>query len=75
MMNMEFLLLISSKKFFRMFELKQIMRQRDSKVSAKMLNRLRDGTQTTENINNFEEKTIANYRNLQITCSINRRLV
>ena len=59
-MNMKFLLLISSKNFFRMFELKQIMRQRESKVSAEMLNGLTDGKQTTEDINNFEEKTIAN---------------
>lgn len=59
-MNMKFLLLISSKNFFRMFELEQIMRQRESKVSAEMLNGLTDGKQTTEDINNFEEKTIAN---------------
>ena len=55
MMNMKFLLLIPSKNFFRMFELEQIMRQRESKVSAEMLNGLTDGKQTTEDINNFEE--------------------
>ena len=55
MMNMKFLLLIPSKNFFRMFELEQIMRQRESKVSAEMLNGLTDGKKTTEDINNFEE--------------------
>ena len=55
MVNMKFLLLIPSKNFSRMFELEQIMRQRESKVSAEMLNGLTDGKQTTEDINNFEE--------------------
>ena len=34
------------KKYFRMFELDEIMRQRESKVFAEILNRLREGNHT-----------------------------
>ena len=43
---------------FKMFELKQIMRQRESKTFAEMLNRLREGNQTEEDQIKFKERII-----------------
>ena len=42
-MNVVSLFLISGKSFSKMFELKQIVRQRESKQFAEMLNRLKEG--------------------------------
>lgn len=42
-MNVVSLSLISGKSFSKMFELKQIVRQRESKQFAEMLNRLKEG--------------------------------
>ena len=43
---------------FRMFELHEIMRQRESKEFAEMLNRLREGNHTVEDIANFKQRLI-----------------
>lgn len=43
---------------FKMFELKEIMRQRDSKVFAEILNRLREGKHTTDDILKLKERLI-----------------
>ena len=43
---------------FKMFELRKIMRQRESKHFAEMLNRLREGNHSTEDILKFKEKII-----------------
>lgn len=45
-------------ELFKMFELKQIMRQRESKTFAEMLNRLREGNQTEEDLIKFKERII-----------------
>ena len=45
-------------ELFKMFELKQIMRQRESKQFAEMLNRLREGKHTSEDIMKFKERII-----------------
>ena len=45
-------------ELFHMFELTEIMRQRDSKTFAEMLSRLREGKQTEENILKFKERII-----------------
>ena len=37
-------------ELFKMFELNQIMRQRQSKLFAEMLNRLREGNHTNKDI-------------------------
>ena len=37
-------------ELFKMFEMKQIMRQRESKEFAELLNRLREGNHTNEDI-------------------------
>ena len=42
-MNVVSLSLISGKSFSKMFELKQIVRQRESKQFSEMLNRLKEG--------------------------------
>lgn len=41
---------------FKLFEMKQIRRQRESKQFAEMLNRLREGNHTTEDIMNLKKK-------------------
>ena len=43
---------------FRMFELNDIMRQRDSKVFAELLNRLREGKHTESDILKLKERVI-----------------
>ena len=43
---------------FKMFELREIMRQRESKHFAEMLNRLREGNHSTEDILKFKERII-----------------
>ena len=45
--------------YFKMFELKEIMRQRDSKVFAEILNRLREGNHTAHDILKIKERLIA----------------
>ena len=40
------------KKYFRMFELDEIMRQRESKMFAEILNRLREGKHTCSDLQN-----------------------
>ena len=50
--NSEYSILVPNlwKKYFKMFELDEIMRQRESKVFAEILNRLREGKQTEDDI-------------------------
>ena len=50
--NSEYAVLAPNKwqDHFNMFELKEIMRQRESKVFAEILNRLREGKHTKEDI-------------------------
>ena len=50
--NSEYSILVPNlwKKYFKMFELDEIMRQRESKVFAEILNRLREGKQTENDI-------------------------
>ncbi|XP_068731129.1 uncharacterized protein [Montipora capricornis] len=43
---------------FRMFELNEIMRQRDSKLFAELLNRLREGKHTESDISKLKERVI-----------------
>ena len=43
-------------KHFNMFELHEIMRQRESKVSAEILNRLREGIHTNDDIVKLKER-------------------
>ena len=43
---------------FKMFELHEIMRQRESKEFAEMLNRLREGNHTKEDITNFKTRLV-----------------
>ena len=43
---------------FRMFELNEIMRQRDSKVFAELLNRLREGKHTESDILKLKERVV-----------------
>ena len=43
---------------FRMFELNEIMRQRDSKLFAELLNRLREGKHTQSDISKLKERVI-----------------
>ena len=45
-------------ELFKMFELKQIMRQRDSKDFAELLNRLREGNHTKEDILKLKEREL-----------------
>lgn len=59
-MSMVFLLLMSGKNFLKiMFELKQIMRQRESKQFAELLNRLREGNHTNEDIAKLKDRGIS----------------
>ena len=58
-MRMVFLLLTSGKNFFKMFELKQIVRQRESKQFAELLNRLREGNRTKEDIAKLKDRCIS----------------
>ena len=43
---------------FKMFELQEIMRQKDSKIFAEILNRLREGKHTNEDIMKLKERLI-----------------
>ena len=45
-------------EYFKMFELKEIMRQRESKVFAEILNRLREGNHTNDDILKLKERMI-----------------
>ena len=45
-------------EYFKMLELTQITRQKDSKVFAEILNRLREGNHTAEDINKIKERLI-----------------
>ena len=47
-------------EYFKMFELHEIMRQRESKDFPEMLKRLREGKHTTEDILKFKERIIGN---------------
>ena len=44
------------KKYFRMFELDEIMRQRESKMFAEILNRLREGKHTSSDLQKLKER-------------------
>ena len=44
--------------YFKMFELKEIMRQKESKVFAEILNRLREGNHTVDDILTIKERLI-----------------
>ncbi|XP_028405246.1 ATP-dependent DNA helicase PIF1-like [Dendronephthya gigantea] len=46
------------KKHFTMYELKEIMRQRESKVFAEILNRLREGQHTQDDIAKIKERFV-----------------
>ena len=46
------------KRYFRMFELDEIMRQRDSKEFAEILNRLREGKYTSSDLNKLKERCV-----------------
>ena len=46
------------KELFKMFELNEIMRQRESKNFAEMLNRLREGKHTEKDIVNLKQRII-----------------
>ena len=45
-------------QYFKMFELNKIMRQRESKVFAEILNRLREGNHTGHDILKIKERII-----------------
>jgi len=47
------------KELFKMFELKQIMRQRERKQFAELLNRLREGNHTKEDIAKLKDRCIS----------------
>ena len=47
------------KKYFRMYELKEIMRQREWKIFAEILNRLREGKHTEDDIAKIKERWVA----------------
>ena len=47
------------KELFTMFELQEIMRQRESKQFAEILNRLREGNHTTDDIAKLKERCIS----------------
>ena len=44
--------------YFKMFELKEIMRQRESKVFAEILNRLREGNHTADDILKIKDRIV-----------------
>ena len=46
------------KKYFRMYELQEIMRQRESKIFAEILNRLREGKHTELDITKIKERCV-----------------
>jgi hypothetical protein len=46
------------KKYFRMFELDEILRQRESKMFAEILNRLREGKHTTTDLQKLKERCV-----------------
>ena len=46
-------------QYFKMFELQEIMRQRESKTFAEILNRLREGKQTKQDILVFKQRIVA----------------
>ena len=46
------------KKYFRMFELDEIMRQRESKMFAEVLNRLREGKHTSSDLQKLKERCV-----------------
>ncbi|CAB4028481.1 Hypothetical predicted protein, partial [Paramuricea clavata] len=46
------------KKYFRLFELDEIMRQRESKMFAEILNRLREGKHTTTDLQKLKERCV-----------------
>ena len=56
--NSEYSILVPNlwKKYFKMFELDEIMRQRESKMFAEILNRLREGKQTKDDIIKIKER-------------------
>ena len=63
--NLEYSILApnSWQELFTMFELDEIMRQRDCKLFAEMLNRLREGKQTTQDIIKLKERLVENTSN------------
>ena len=58
--NSEYAVLAPNKwqDYFNMFELQEIMRQRESKVFAEILNRLREGKHTKDDILKLKERLI-----------------
>lgn len=48
-------------ELFKMFELKQIMRQRESKHFAELLNRLREGNHSKEDILQLKQRVTKDY--------------
>ncbi|CAB3979620.1 ATP-dependent DNA helicase PIF1 [Paramuricea clavata] len=46
------------KRYFRMFELDEIMRQRESKEFAEILNRLREGKHTSSDLQKLKERCV-----------------
>ena len=46
------------KRYFRMFELDEIMRQRESKVFAEILNRLREGKHTSTDLQKLKQRCV-----------------
>ena len=56
--NSEYSILVPNlwKKYFKMFELDEIMRQRESKMFAEILSRLKEGKQTKDNIMKIKER-------------------
>ena len=45
-------------RYFRMFELDEIMRQRESKVFPEILNRLREGKHTSTDLQKLKQRCI-----------------
>ena len=58
--NLEYSVLAPNKwqEHFNIFELEEMMRQRDSKVFAEILNRLREGKLTKEDILKLNERVV-----------------
>jgi hypothetical protein len=46
------------KRYFRMFELDEIMQQRESKEFAEILNRLREGNHTSSDLKKLKERCV-----------------
>lgn len=59
-LNYEYAVLAGNlwQEYFKMFELTQIMWQKDSKVFAEILNRLQEDNHTVEDINKIKERLI-----------------